>query len=482
MQTTSASSLRAFIYDRNSRVINGITTSTEDQRIENQRLCERNGWIITGEFCDPGRSASRYARQARDDYERMLQGIREGGCDVLVVWEASRGYRSVETFVELRKLLEQQRVLLCTNGRVHDMSDRSDRFMTLLDAARAEDEAEGIRARVLRTTRLTAERGRPHGRLPYGYTREYDPETGRLLRQVVNDAEAQVIREAAARVAAGQSLYRIARDLQERGVPAPGGGLYEWTPLAVRGVLLRPSNAALRQHQGVVVGAATWDPILDDELYHTVVGILSAPDRRTQRDSAVRHLLSGLMVCGPCNDEGVGRIMRPRNNNAARSYMCFHCFRASVRVAMADEYVQHVVVSYVERPEFAAALERRGGGESAAALAEVRALEAQLAEARRLASTFERGRFLLSPVSLAAMEEQLLPRIEAARGRAQDPGVPAVVRRLAAAGGTAGELWGALDVLEKRAAVRGLVRITVNRAGQGVRGIRPGRFTFEWLR
>lgn len=483
MQTATEPPPRAYIYDRNSRVINGITTSTEDQRLENQRLCERNGWSVSGEFCDSGRSASRYARQAREQYEQMLAGIREGGCDVLVIWEASRGYRSTRTFIDLRDLLEQHKVKLCYNGRLYDMSNRSDRFMTLIDAGRAEDEAEGIRDRVLRTTRLNAERGRPHGRIPYGYKREYDPRSGELLRQIINEPEAQVIRQAAERVAAGQSLYQIAKDLDERGIPAPGGDGYEWTIFSVRSILLRPTNIAQRQHQGVVVGDAKWPAILDDEVYYTVAGILKDPARRTQRDSTIKYLLSGIATCGPCHDEGSERILRPMHNSGSRSYTCPKCFRASARVQLLDEFVQHTVLAYVEREEFAASLEVKSGtDETASALAEMQALEAQLEEARQAATTFQNGRFLLSPLSLAKMEEQLLPRIEAARARAQDPGVPAVVRRLAAAGPDAGDVWEELDLLGKRAALRGLAKIRVNRAGQGVRGIKPGRVTFDWIR
>lgn len=483
MQIAPAAPPRAFIYDRNSRVINGRMTSTEDQRLENQRLCEREGWVIAGEFCDAGRSASRYAKQVREDYERMLDGIRAGGCDVLVVWEHSRVSRSVETFVDLRKLLEQKKVLLYYNGKLHNMADRSDRFMTLLHAAQAEDEAAGIRERNLRTTRLNAERGRPHGRIPYGYAREYDQESGALLRQVVNEPQAAVIREAAERVAAGQSLRRIAMDLQQRGLPAPGGARYEWTIMAVRGILIRPSNAAKRQHQGLIVGEAKWPAILDDELYYTVAGILNDPARRTQRDSTVKHLLSGIVVCGPCLEEGSERHLRPMNVTNARSYTCPKCFRASARCHLLDEYVQHVVIAYVERPEFAASLLVRANlDQQAGALAELQALEAQLEEARAAATTFRDGRFLLSPLSLARMEQQLLPRIDAARSRAQDPGVPAVVRRLAAAGPDAGEVWEQLDLAEKRTALRGLARIRVNRAGRGVKGIKPGRVTFDWIR
>lgn len=478
--------LRAFIYDRNSRVINGVTTSTEAQRLENQRLCERNGWEIAGEFCDAGRSASRYARQAREDYERMLAGIRTGDCDVLVVWEASRVSRSVDTFVELRKLLEQKNVLLCTNGRVQNMADRSDRFMSLLAAAQAEDEAHGIRDRILRTTRLNAERGGVHGRLPFGYRREYDQDKGILLQQVPDEVQGPIVAEAVERVACGVALRKIARDFAERGLDAPTAA--GWTAAAVRRIVLRPSNIGLREHRGVIAGEGTWKAILETQdqvaAYYAAVKLLTNPQRRTQRDIAVKHLLSGISFCGACaaDTPPVEARLRRFNHGKTRReiYVCVGCYRVSITKDVLEDYVQSTLLEYVERPEFAASLAAPARVGTSAALAQAAALEQQLADARKLASTFENGRFKLSAQSLSDMEAQLLPRIEAARKAAQDATVPLVLRRLARP--DARVVWEEdMDLHEKRAAISALVRVTLNPAGKGVKTLLPGRITFDWL-
>jgi len=473
MASRSLRGLRAYIYDRNSRLVRP-GTSTEDQRLENRRFCEREGMTVVGEFSDPGRSASRYAKQAREDYDRMVQGIGAGGCDVLVVWEASRGYRSTEAYLQLRNLCERKNVLICYNGRAYDMSDRQDRFTTGFDALRAEDEADQIRERNLRTVRLNAERRRPHGRIPYGYRREYDPDTGALLRQVPDEAQAQVLREAASRIAAGQSLYAVAKDLNARHVAPPGGARW-WDQTTVRQVLLRPSNAGQRQFQGEVIGAASWDGILDEQLYYTVVGILTDPGRLNHRDGAVKYLLSGVALCGACLP--VRNLLK---STPRRTYTCPVCFRVSIRADWFDAAVETAVLEHVSRPEFAASLLARDEVGAGGALAEARALEAQLEDARRLAATFEGGRFRLSAVSLAALEEQLLPRIAAARSRAVDAEVPEVVRRLAAGSWS---VWHEqLDLGQRRTAIRSLVRVSLRSCGKGARTVTPERFGWEWLR
>src|SRR5882757_1322546 len=159
-----ADPLRAFIYDRNSRDPHRLGTSVRDQDVDNQRLCDMYGWTVSGRFQDPGRSASRYATRKRDDYEAMVERIRAGDCDVLVMWEASRGYRNSRAYLDLRDLLEAKGILLCYNGRVYNMARSDDRYITGLDALNAERDADAIRDRNLRTARLILERGGVPGR------------------------------------------------------------------------------------------------------------------------------------------------------------------------------------------------------------------------------------------------------------------------------------------------------------------------------
>jgi len=143
--------LRAFVYDRTSRLVEGVGTSNADQAADNDRFCERQGWVIAERFTDPGKGASRHSRSKRTDFERMVEGIERRECDVLVVWEASRAYRDLKVYVQLRDLCVQNRVLLCYNGQVYDMTRGNDRFVTGLNALQAEYEADVIRDRILRT-------------------------------------------------------------------------------------------------------------------------------------------------------------------------------------------------------------------------------------------------------------------------------------------------------------------------------------------
>ena len=480
--------LNAFVYDRNSRLNPRGGTSIRDQDIENKRLCERNGWTVAATFEDPGRSASRYAKKKRPDFEEMIRRLdvdpAQRECDVVVVWEPSRAYRDTRAYLRLQDLCERRGVLLCLNGQIFDMESSDDRFRTHLDALLAERDVDKIRDNNKRTTRLNAERGRPHGRIGYGWRREYDPDTGALLRQVLHEEQAPIVQECARRVLSGESLYAIAQDLNDRCEPAPHAK--EWSQLAVRSVLLRVSNIAKREHLGHLVADATWDPILDEVTFYGLKKLLEAEGRRPNRDSTVSHLLSNLVRCAVCEAGGdpIPRMLRPTRSSAGWSYGCRECYGVSIREPLLDAAVTAAVLAYVERPAFAASLvddDRKD--EVRAALAQAAAMEAQLADARRLASTWlaAESRFALSMETLALTEGRLLPLIDECRRRAQDASVPPEVRALA--GADPRHTWKfVFDLPQRRAAIRGLVQVSLASGGKGGRRFDSGRLSWEWLR
>ena len=207
----------ALLYGRASRDPKKKGRSVADQINSGRDLCETHGWPVAEVFDqDVDRSASRHARRKRKDFEALLAAIESGKGRIVVAWEASRYYRDIEAYIQLRNACMNNDVLLCYNGQVFDLSKREDRKATAQDALAAEDEAEGIRDRVLRTTRAQAKKGLPHGRLLYGYTRRYDPDTGDLIEQGPHPERAPIVLEVFERVAAGETEYSILQDLNVR--------------------------------------------------------------------------------------------------------------------------------------------------------------------------------------------------------------------------------------------------------------------------
>lgn len=461
----------ALLYGRASRDPKKRGRSVADQIDSGRDLCDTHNWPIAGIFDqDIDRSASRHARRARADFEALLAAIEAGKGRIVVAWEASRYYRDIEAYIRLRNACMAANVLLCYNGQVYDLSKREDRKATAQDAIAAEDEADGIRDRVLRTTRAQAKKGLPHGRLLWGYARRYDPDTGDLIEQYQDPERGPIVLEIFERIAAGETEYAILHDLRTRGERLPG---LQWEYHHLHRMLKNAGYAGRRIFQGKDAGQAAWPAIVPPELFEQVQQIVRNPARLTTKVWAVKHLLSGIARCGECEDTPPLRVMK---NRYYLAYQCPSRFDTVMREEMLDAYVEEALLGWLRLR--AAAAFRTDEEDKRAARARVRltALEEQLDEAREQAATFRGdGRPLLSVASLGAMEDRLEPQIEAARRETEVVQAPPLLKGLIGRADVA-ERWEALTCDQRRTVLRASVNVHLQRArARGVRRIEPGR-------
>ncbi|MBZ6250508.1 recombinase family protein [Streptomyces olivaceus] len=466
----------ALLYGRASRDPKKKGRSVEDQLGTGTELCDAYGWPIAETFKDIDRSASRHARRKRDDFEALIDAIDAGRGRIVVAFEASRYYRDIEAYIRLRNACMANEVLLCYNGQVYDLSKREDRKATAQDAIAAEDEAEGIRDRLLRTARSTAAKGTPHGRVLYGYARRYDPDTGDLIEQYKHPTRAPLVHEAFQRIAAGETEYSIIQDFRSRGERLPG---VEWRYYHLRNMLRNPGYAGHRVFQGEILREGTWPPIVPQELFDQVQQIVKDPARLTTKDWSVKYLLSGGGQCGECQHFPHLRVVKTRGY---RAYQCSDNYHTMMRVSMLDAYVEQALLEWLKLR--AADAFRTDDQQEQAAKARTRlgALRQQLAEAQEKAATFDdEGRPRLSVDSLTALEARLLPMIEAAEAESRVVKVTPLLEGLIGAEDVE-ERWEALTIEQRRSVVRQCVNVFLHRArARGVRSIEPGRVTLTFV-
>jgi site-specific DNA recombinase len=456
--------MRAAIYTRVSQDPKAQGRSVSEQEHECRAVCEREGWEVAQVFSDNDRSASRYAKKGRPEYEALKRTLQNGGIDVLVTWEATRAQRDLEAYVLLRETCRTAGVLWSYSGRTYDLARTDDRFATGLDALLAERESDVTRDRILRNVRANAAEGRPHGKIPYGYAREYDPSTGALLRQVIRHDQAEVVREAASRFLAGETPYAIAQDLNARGVPAARGG--PWNLTQVRRILTNPLYVAQRVHRGEVVGEATWPPILDDVTFLRCKTRFADPKRKTTNEHAIKFLLSGLAQCGVCGARI--KVGRPRGRD---SYICSESFCVARSVSKVDDLIERVVVARLSRPDAVGLL-----APADAATGEV--LD-QIAEKRaRLEDFYDQAADgLVSPVALARIEARLLPEVKALEAQVHRLDMPPVLYDLATAPGA---VWGTLALTQRRLVITTLMEVRILKTLRGARSLDPRSVEVCW--
>ncbi|MFD4740552.1 recombinase family protein [Streptomyces virginiae] len=473
----------ACLYGRASRDPKKKGASVNAQLKEGRALCERFGWPVVDEFKDVGISASRHAKVARDDFEAMLDGIRAGRYRIVVAFEASRYYRDLEAYTRLRRACHDAGVLLYYKGQVYDLSKSADRKATAMDAVQAESEAEDIRDRNLRTARQTAEAGKPWGRVPDGYKRVYDPDSGDLVEQVEHPVQGPIVREIWEAAAAGQSLRSTAARLNAAGRFTQKGK--PWEVWHLRTVLRNPAYAGRRVFQGQDYKAGTWPPLVEPEVFEAVQALLDMEGRSWSTDTTPAHQLSGIALCGE-HPELRATNSEPKLlayvNRGYPSLRCSQVAHTTVNEAKLTAFVEEALLAYLATAEAREAFQAvQQDREGAAARARLKALEEQLEEAQDAATTFdENGVPGMSIGMLARLEARLTPLIAAAKQAARPRAVPDVVMNLLDSEDPDG-LWDAYDLQQQRAVIRMCVTVRLHVSPRrGVRTIEPGRVTLAF--
>ncbi|MFD7016028.1 recombinase family protein [Streptomyces sp. NPDC059928] len=467
-----------YLYGRNSRDPLKKGRSVGDQLHEGRGLADRFGWPVVHEFKDAGLSATRHAKKTRDDFEEMIEGILERRVRLVIAYEASRYYRDLEVYVRLRKACHEAGVLLCYNGQIYDLSKSEDRRVTAQDALQAESEGEAIRDRNLRTARLTAERGGPHGPLPDGYKRRYDPETGELVGQYIDPARVDIIVGIWEHVAAGLSIGSKRKELRSKGILTHHGKEFE--DAHIRYILRNPAYIGHRRYRSEDIGAAAWDGMISEETFNTVQAILDQPGRTFSDDRTPRYLLSGIGLCG---EHGGDSVLTPHMNREIRSMQCHDRKDTSIKTATLEAFVEEAVITYLSSEKASAALlPQEDNEEQKVALLRLTALNTQLEESRAAAARVgPNGTMELSVASLSAIEASLLPQIKQAEEAARPSHLAGFLLDLAG-NPQAEEIWEGLHITQKRYVLRKIVTVRLFKArARGVRRLEPGRITLSFI-
>lgn len=489
-------SVHALAYQRASQDKRKTEKSVGDQARLNVREVGSHGWVMNAgdSYTDNNLSSSRHARKDRPDFVRLMDAIRAGSGDVLVLWEIARGQRDLAVYVDIRDLCVQVGLnYWLVGGVLYDLRDRNDRMMLGFQAVQAEFQADYIRDGVLRGMAGAAEDGRPHGKIPYGYRRTYNQRTGAFVSQdpdveprtVVlpgtgGDGEsfstAGVVREIFERVSTGDPLITIEHDLNGRGVPSPEGKA--WRRGVIRKMALNPVYLGKRVYRGKVVGDGQWDGLVSEDTFWSCARLLGDPERTTTRPGRAVYLLSYIAECGKCG--GPLQATKAGGHSAGKPmYKCLERACAAVERALLDEYAERVVVAWLSRKDV---YESLTFGQDDEEVAEARA------EAQRQRVSLEGWRVQaeageVEPVSFARVEKAHRARIAAAEQRAAAAGIPPVLRgRL---GPEALGAWAELadNVAVKRDIIRTVAQIKLFPAGKGRTGwslTDPERLSWRW--
>lgn len=456
--------MRAIIYARISNDREGAGLGVDRQSQDCAELAARLGWHVVEVLSDNDISA--YSGKPRPAYDAMLDALRGGRANAVLAWHPDRLHRSnveLEGFIEV---CEKNAVAVETvkSGKI-DLSTPTGRMVARIVGATARHEVELARDRISRAHEQAAANGKAHGRAPYGYELLRD-ESGRVVSREPHPVEARRVREAVDRALAGESLYAIRKDWRGREVMTRSGR--PWTHQSFREMLLRPTYAGLRSHNGTVT-PGVWEPIITPDEHARLVALLTSASRVVHRGTEPKYLLSGIATCGVCNaplwrlkargaGAGIGNYACTANNCIAR------------KIEPVDELVEEAVLRWCES---ASSVDELGDPGAGAALTEARELRARL---DGFIDDAMDGK--IDRETLALMESKTLPKIRELEKRAQQSGPhPLVVELL---GENARAHWAEMDLSGRRSVIRALARVSILPTRRG-KIFNPEAIRLEWL-
>jgi site-specific DNA recombinase len=457
--------MRCAVYCRLSQDRNGDELGIDRQREDCRELVARRGGAVAEEFCDNDTSAT--SSRKRPAYERMLTAVSRGEVDAIAAWSLDRLVRRTADLERLVELCDKHSVtILLARGSDLDLSTPSGRLVARLLGAVSRHEVDAKSDRQRREARQRAERGAPPGgRRAFGYETD-----GRLV-----ETERLALKRAYASLLAGGTLSGIAADLNAEGFTTTMGG--PWKHNTVRNMLLNARNAGIRTYRGAVMGAATWQPIVSEDVFHAAVALLTDDGRRTNtRGNALTHLGTNLYQCGRCPDQTVVCTYRGAKAKATqrRVYRCMACYLTRGAEPV-DELVRGVVVERLRRDDGLAELIAKPTTDTAPLHVEAKALRARRKAAPRL---FAEGVF--DEDELRETRERIDSRLAEIQAAFADAGRGSATGALLNADDP-GQAWLDLgDVGRRQAVVRELMTIRLLPTGSGRRVFDPASVEILW--
>ena len=396
-QKPSTESLRAVVYVRISDDPEGTERGVDRQEADCRAYAEAHGWEVAAVFRENDTSAfkqrtitlpsgERVRRVIRPQFRAMLTHLTSGQAQVMVAYDLDRAVRDPR---DLEDLIDAK----VLGGFTVRSVTGSLRLDTDSDVAMA-------RVLVAMANKSSAD----------------------TARRVARAAKQQAI-EMYQRVLAGDSLYRIRKDWNARGILTTHGCL--WSDRTLKMVLYNPSNKGVREYRPVMPDGsraktskiqvqAAWPAIVDEDTWQQVSDVLDA--RKKARNfhqpgsgAAVRmYPFSGLIRCSLCGTAmihrgGVYQCLQPTPGGCTRS----------IRSAEIQRLVEEAVLATFEQITLHPTKHRSSGSDLAARVGLAATLDQDRERLARLDDDYYDG--LIDKAMWVRQRARIAERIEATR-------------------------------------------------------------------
>lgn len=353
------------------QVQEGYSVSAQKENLTN--FAKAHCFNVYDIYADEGISGKNI--EGRPSIKRLIQDIKDGKIDVVLLQQFDRLTRSIsdtQEFIDLFKKYDID-VWSINDGGMVDITSSNGRFMTLLKGLFGQHERELTAERIKVAFSRKAREGYTLccGCTPYGYNRE---KGNKVI--IINEDEAKIVNRIFNMYVDGTPFTTIAKTLTAEGIPTKRAGktinikrnnvivdtktfVGVWSPKLIRLILTNPVYIGKVRYgigrKDYYIGDGFHERIISDEVWDKVQEKISKIETKVHTNRPKDDVyFCGTLVCGICGKKlttsrTIGRLKKDGTRSLFNSYRCVNqekkiCTARYISHAKAEE----AFVEYLE--------------------------------------------------------------------------------------------------------------------------------------
>lgn len=338
MKKTSTKNRRAVIYARYS------SDNQKDESIEQQvdvckRFAQENNLDVIDVYADRAVTGRKEKRAA---YQKMLRDAEHDKFDVIIAYKSSRIARNMMTALNFHAKMEECNIETLY-AKEEFGNNPTGRFMLRNMMNINQFYSENLGEDVIRGMSDNAKLCKVNGSVPFGY-RSKDGS------YVIEESEAEIVREIYRRVLTGENYTDICIDLNNRGYHTKTGG--PWVVSAISRTISNELYSGvycwknIRIENGVpaIVDKDLWDQVAAKR--HRLIEV------RGRHTNQSEYILTGKLFCGYCKKamvgiSGVNHAGIKYNYYKCQGRLKKECHKKNVNRDQLEDRIVHLIMDYV---------------------------------------------------------------------------------------------------------------------------------------
>jgi len=287
---------------------------------------KNEGWIcLPDKYDDGGFTGGNMDRPA---LKRLLEDVKEGKVNCIVVYKIDRLSRSLMDFSKIVDILDQHGTSFVSVTQHFNTKDSMGRLTLNILLSFAQFEREIISERTRDKIAASRRKGKWTGGIPVlGYDVDKD-----ISKLIINNSEADRVRHIFNLYLEKKSLRDVGRELESLGWKSK-----TWITKRGKnygGVIYNKQRLSHMLNNVIYIGKITYkdeihegehEAIIDNDTWQEVQAQLKSGDRSAdQRPNKHKALLRGLMHCSACNKQMIHIPVAKKNNKIYRYYTCLN--------------------------------------------------------------------------------------------------------------------------------------------------------------